>query len=658
MNVKLPRIENVYRLDIPRGLQLSVRRVKNTFQLATTAIEQPKVELYPSLRVEGDLWRYQSGNNLVEVEGGKERIIKCNLFECEKAWEVFYAKVDDSIEPILRLGNKYVFDRRVYSKVIRRDSSFLLINGKDSLVLMGGKEIPVEPPLSARFSLAGISLLYQDETLFIDWGGRRTNFNIRGTVLHFQDGDLVYKNEEGALIRNGKAIGICREEAEVVFLSRDRAILSCGKNLMIYYNSGWINLSRDFDIRRSSASENYIVVTDNGKTAVYDMDLFQLFSFKPCTTGVGLRKGIFINESLITSVIDLGELETMTLEVMSEGEGKLKLPKGYEISTLGSVTALDYSRDHEYSNYLIENLGRDSIIDLTIRSPFLEQTFKFELPSANITVSFEGILQCAKDGGKVKVGEGNCVLLGSAVLSKALKSASLLRIDIEGHKFILKLEPNQRYLKVFLSLFLYNIKNIFPLKLTLEVDTKEVYTTELILTRTFVDPPREWRSEIRDLGHVKVRIWRSENDLFVWERKWYTPTYDQKLVINKFTQETKGSKVSLVKVPGKPPFISLGLENVIENVVLKVEGNYLIVEPIVRTLIPLQVYYGTSVYTGFPVKILLPLDPVYNRVIIRSFVGNIIFEKELEMNSLNITLNNAIKVATAIKDRLESIGVL
>ncbi|MEM1860583.1 MAG: hypothetical protein QW396_09170, partial [Metallosphaera sp.] len=160
-------------------------------------------------------------------------------------------------------------------------------------------------------------------------------------------------------------------------------------------------------------------------------------------------------------------------------------------------------------------------------------------------------------------------------------------------------------------------------------------------------------------GHVILDVDRYEGEMFTWDNVRVIPTYNQPVMISHiFTTNSKNKLGKRINFSVKQGSVLIRAEDLIGDPKIEIEGNQLCVTPVVNLDTIIQVYYATHVYTGFRSKIIFPLDPAYNTIIIRLFIGNTTMEKTFMFDSIRLGLITAVRSAKALSQTTETIGAL
>ncbi len=169
--------------------------------------------------------------------------------------------------------------------------------------------------------------------------------------------------------------------------------------------------------------------------------------------------------------------------------------------------------------------------------------------------------------------------------------------------------------------------------------------------------------------HIKEVILREENGKFVWDRIFLYPNFTKGILVapahsflyinNSRYYLHKGINEICTKINlNRKCFTVIGIEKPIEKLLYKIDNSYLILMPITKYYTPIEVYYGLNVYRGFPTKIIFPIDPAYNTVIIRTYIENKKFVQKFTLDSLKISLNVAKALSNKLNDYMHSFGIL
>ncbi|MCG3108041.1 hypothetical protein L3N51_00319 [Metallosphaera sp. J1] len=655
--MKLPKIDLVEPLYVPDGVTISFIKDGEKFILLTSALLQPKIEIGEKVTVSNSLWKFQRGNLLVEIEGDKEKSVRCEREECSKAWSVHYVLVDNQDIPILEFKNRFIFNGEEYSLFKRRLNISYLARGDEATVFVGGKIYTHEGVKAVGFTKAGLSIVSDGFTRLYQWDETFREIQVEGFILRYGKNEVLYTDLQNRIVSNGKVIGICGGQFDIISRGQGWILGSCNGIARYYFQGAWRDLETSIDTLRSDGSENFIGLVSQRKVLIYDQDLSLRYRFRESILGIGLRKAVIYTGSKLFKV-DLVEGYSPGV-VRSEDGVTITYPKGYDVKRSDRLISVERIFDKNSIVEKFEYFGGDKEEEVTIESEFISLPLKIQLSGPPIRIMFYGKIYVATGNGRVKLGEGNSILSGKVVLSRKSKVKLKLIISIGSKTRSLEIDSNQ--VDVFLPFELgsYN-SDIIPVDFDLRVEDRNISKTQFIVPIIKVERPKTMRKIRANKGHVILHIDRYENGMFVWDNVKVAPTYTQPIRIhdlysgelthNELDNGTSFSvkENSIIEVKIKDP---VGYPKV------EIEGNYLCITPNVKFDSLIQIFYATHVYTGFRTKVLFPIDPVYNIIIFKIYIGNAVIEKSFTIDSLKLSLVTAVKSAMALSRITESVGL-
>jgi hypothetical protein len=164
---------------------------------------------------------------------------------------------------------------------------------------------------------------------------------------------------------------------------------------------------------------------------------------------------------------------------------------------------------------------------------------------------------------------------------------------------------------------------------------------EFLVPIIFVEPPKEWKSKIVDRGDYIEKILYARKGDISWTRIYHYPKHKKAILIKENSKEG-------IKISGGEVIVNL--ENPIENLYYTINYPYLVLIPEMKYYYPIEVFYGTHSYRGLPEKITFPLDPAYDEVFIRIYIGD-----KTVKRTYKIPKEVYFKVAANSKNKLEEL---
>ncbi|MCY0849222.1 protein UpsX, partial [Sulfuracidifex metallicus] len=606
--------------------------------------------------VSNNLWKFQRGNHLVEIDGEREKITKCELEECTKAWSVHYVIVDGHESPILEFKNKFIFNGEEYSSFNRRLNLSFLARRDEAVVFVGGKVFKHEGVKASGFTKSGLSLVNNGFTTLYSWDGTFKDIPIEGIILRIHKGEVLYTDLRNRIFSNDRIIGICNGTFDLISKGYGWVLGSCNGVARYYFQGAWRDLETSIDALKSDGSQNFLGIVSHKKALIFDQDLSLKYRFKESVLGIGLRKAVLFTGSKLFKV-DLVNGYDPDISKFREGI-VIKYPKGYNLEKSEKLISVGSVVEKGYVIETLEYFGDDGNEEIIISSEFLSFPLKVQLAVSPIKIMLHGKIYVAEQDGKTKSGEGNAVLSGKIMLSRKPKVKLKLIISIESMSKDIVIDSNKMDLSIPFKIG-WHESDVIPVNFNLRLEDKSISKAQFIVPLIKVEKPKTARRIRIHKGHVILDVDRYESEMFMWDNVRMIPTYSQPVKIShNFTRKSKIKLGKHLNFLVKQGFVLIRAEDLIDDPKIEIEGNQLCVTPVVNLDTIIQVYYATHVYTGFRTKIIFPLDPAYNTIIIRLIIGNAIVEKTFVFESLKLGLITAVRSANALSQTSETIGAL
>ncbi|ABP96243.1 hypothetical protein HA72_2103 [Metallosphaera sedula] len=654
--MKLPEIEFAESLFVPSGIDVSFMKNDERFILLTSALVQPRIEINDKVTVSSNLWKFQRGNHLVEIDGEKEKITKCEQEECTKAWSVHYVIVDGHESPILEFKNKFIFNGEEYSSFRRMLSLSFLAKRDKAVVFVAGKVFTHEGVKAIGFTRFGLSLVNNGFTTLYTWDGASKDIPVEGIVLRVQKGEVLYTDLRNRILSNDRIIGICNGIFDLISKGHGWILGSCNGVARYYFQGAWRDLETSIDVLKSDGSQNFLGIVSRRKALIFDQDLSLRYRFKESVLGIGLRKAVVFTG---TKLFKLDLVNGYDPEISKFSEGVIiKYPAGYSLEKSEKLINVGSIVENGYVTETLEYLGDDGKEEIVISSEFLSLPLKVQLAVSPIKIMFYGKIYVAEQNGKTKNGDGNAILSGKIVLSRKPKAKLKLFISIESMSKDIEIDSNKVELYIPLRIG-WHENDAIPVNFDLRLEGKSISKAQFIVPLIGVEKPKKARRIKIQKGHVILDVDRYEGEMFTWDNMRVIPTYNQPVMISHiFTTNSKNRLGKRINFSVKQGSVLIRAEDLIGDPKIEIEGNQLCVTPVVNLDTIIQVYYATHVYTGFRSKIIFPLDPAYNTILIRLFIGNTTMEKTFMFDSIRLGLITAVRSAKALSQTTETIGAL
>ncbi|BDC19043.1 hypothetical protein [Acidianus sp. HS-5] len=645
--MKIPIYKYISKLTIPEGLNYTLENIEDVIYLKTDSVKQPEITLFPKVNISKDPWIIQRGNKLIQINGKEEVLEEVT----EDALSIIYVNVEGVFEKILqKKENEYTFKGNKYSKLVKFFNTHVLENNKKIILIYEKMEINRDKPKFYSINKNGISLIYDGYTEIISkFGSFRTNEE--RIFLGKISGKSVFQSLDGKIMEEDDVIGYCEDRAELLGSTSFGIVIACNGKVK-YFNDGiWQELETNVDPLLSFVNSNFIILTSSSFTLVYDKNLFLLYKFSS-SVGSATSRYIVLFRSPFAGVIDtldreeIFKTEKNILDVSSPI--KIFIMKNYNVEYQNVVEINRRDINSKYYEVEVEPkiLGDDDA-KFRLISPFFSLNVNIPIVSEKPKLYVKGSI--IRTNGEVLGTKMNSYLNISINTKVVTNLPYTIRIKFRDKFFDYnfdKKEINTNY-KIPINIFDKKESNEV---IKLEIIRNDIVqnTLELLIPIIFVEPGKDWKSEIVDRGDYIEKILHTEKGDISWTKVYHLPKRRKAIVVKENSKE--GVKTLRNKVV-------INLEKPIESLYYAINYPYLVLIPKMRYYYPIEVFYGTSSYRGLPEKIFFPLDPAYNEIFIRVYLGSKIIKTKYKIPK-DAYLRIAINAKKSLEEFLKSFGLV
>ncbi|MEM0067805.1 MAG: hypothetical protein QXP62_00685 [Saccharolobus sp.] len=661
----------------------------DSFKITCDVIKQPKILIKDDyVSIDSGEWIFRRGNKLILVdENGKEKVIR----EDNDNYVADYISLGNEINPIYMKNGKYIYNSEEYNKYISYFGKKILINKKKVIIFIKNKEIVLENIDRYYVSRKYISVLYGNTTTVIDNDAKILTFQIRGKYLGFESlyGD-IFESENGLIISSRRGnIGICANDAYLVGEFSGGLLILCGDRLKYYYNSGWREIERYIDSEFSvNSNKNYFGIIKSGNILyIYDDNFNKFFKFDNVYSYIFNSRWLYLlSTRAILGIIQLSEDEYNPLKVINRNN-TFSSPVIIGIAdnyfhkfTIQDGLILDTKTGADgYKLVMIEPIElKKGIFRITIGNDFysIQQEISYESDRPNVEFYNIKLLVSADNGKLIENPDKNSLLSGTIKYSIPTHLPIKLSINVLDQTYMIQLDKNssEEILRVPLKLKSINSDKI-PVRLDIYAGQRVIDSFEYMVPVVIVQKPKlSYKLEKRTIinnSMVKNVIIRKD-DMFQWEEIFEYPLDYQGVVIARVGDIVKidGEKINvnkgynyfkITKENYSKEYLILGIVSPINEVNVRVHGDSIIVNANIDSDIPFEIFYGTHSYRGVSRRnneIVFPLEPTYNSIKIRAFSHGFKWEVIYNINSLKVSLINAVYNSKQILEYLHSFGIV
>lgn len=318
--------------------------------------------------------------------------------------------------------------------------------------------------------------------------------------------------------------------------------------------------------------------------------------------------------------------------------------------------------------YIEPSKFEDGETRISLENPFYSEQYNVYFKSEKPIVNFNGKILHANKG-KVIDTDFNTILEGNLEYKIPTRVKNKIRLLVSGNNIYYDISSKVGKIYVNEPIKLSNIEDSLVLSIYLERDSSSILLKEFILPVVRFEPNGDTKRIVYNDVNIRKLVLRQENGKFAWDRTFLYPNFAKGILVaqayssiyigNHRYYLKQGINEICTKIGlNSKCFTIIGIDKPIEKLLYKVESNYLILIPFTKYYTPIEVYYGLHVYRGFPTKIIFPIDPTYNTIIIRTYIGNRNFIQKFKLDSLKISLDVARVSTNKIYEFMHSFGIL
>ncbi|MEM3940004.1 MAG: hypothetical protein QXY68_07755, partial [Saccharolobus sp.] len=315
---------------------------------------------------------------------------------------------------------------------------------------------------------------------------------------------------------------------------------------------------------------------------------------------------------------------------------------------------------------------------ITIGNDFysIQQEISYESDRPNVEFYNMKLLVSTDNGKLIENPDRNSLLSGNIKYSIPTHLPIKLSINVLDQIYTIQLDKNSSEETIRVSLKLKSINSDkIPVRLDIYAGQRVVDSFEYMVPVAIVQKPKlSYKLEKRTIinnSMVKNVIIRKD-DMFQWEEIFEYPLDYQGVIIARVGDivEIDGEKINvnkgynyfrITKENYSKEYLILGVVSPINEVNVRVHGDSIIVNANIDADIPFEIFYGTHSYRGISRRnneIVFPLEPTYNSIKIRAFLHGFKWEVRYNINSLKVSLINAVYNSKQILEYLHSFGIV
>ncbi|MFP3218146.1 MAG: hypothetical protein RXQ99_06040 [Acidianus sp.] len=638
--MKIPNYKYISRIFIPEGVNYTLENIDDTIYLKTDSIRQPEIILFPEVNIGKEPWVVQKGNKLIQIDG-KEEVLEESHGDF---LGVTYISVEGIIEKVLQIReDEFIFKGNKYNKFLKFFNTYILENNRKMTFIYDNMEIIREKPKNYIVNKNGISLVYDGYTEIISKSGSLT-INEEKILLGRYGNRSIFQGIDGKILLDEDVIGFCENKAELLGVINNGIVISCGDKVKYFSDGIWQEIEINANPFLSFVNSNFIILTADSYTLVYDKNLFLIYKFLSSGASATTRYIVLFRNPFVGVVDSLDDEDVIRTEknvLDTSSPIKILIRKNYDIEYQNVIEVNRRDINSKYYEVEVEpKLLGDYEAKFKLISPF------FSL-NANIPIISEKPRIYAK---------GSIIRTNGEVLGTKMNSYINLTINtkiITNIPYVIRIRFRDKLFD-----FTFNEKEVnkelkIPINIFDKKDSNEIIKIEIIRNNViqssmeflvpiiFVEPPKEWKSKIVDRGDYIEKILYARKGDISWTRIYHYPKHKKAILIKENSKEG-------IKISGGEVIVNL--ENPIENLYYTINYPYLVLIPEMKYYYPIEVFYGTHSYRGLPEKITFPLDPAYDEVFIRIYIGD-----KTVKRTYKIPKEVYFKVAANSKNKLEEL---
>lgn len=628
------------KIKIPEGLNFWLFRTEDEVSLETDALEQPRIILYPTMRIGEGRW-----------------IFKDSLREY----------MERTLEPLI--------DNHVSESLTLLFSTprFKVFRDKKNVYFYSSEKIRTFPnPKYLNYNIYGVVVGYNEKSILIT-PSTFIEYNGVDNILYEEEETLYVSTREGQILKinnyGTEYIGYCQNnEKSIIGKSSLGVFLNCGGQVKQFMRGTWRLVGRTMRPEASVAGDNYLLLT-NYNTEIYNPSLLKIAELRRVHSASLVDDRIVIasrsGEAAVVSVEDFGG------ECVDRSEVEGFLLKLYvnrvlcpgEIDVRGEVNFSEVLKqsDREAVVLIHPRNTEVSLIHLHFRNPFIDLDYRKEFSIGKLDIQVVKSDISWTPTGNVIGSESNAIL------------DLELTAKLGGHQL-----PATVELKVNTSKFQENMKRIdgctFSLSKTFRMYSREdigdlqlevmdrgyilhtlgINPRVLEIRPDFKVPPRIDREVLDGVIREKTVY---ENQNFQWIRLAEKPADPYPIIIAR-----EGDRIRLGEEEVK---VSRGMATVgkqfiygvpcpVEEIRFFNRGEFIeiLFDEQIKTL--KEVIYGTRVLRSEEGRIMIPIDPSYGKLKVTVYYATLKWVFQYYIDSLILSLRVANQMSRMLYGQLKT----
>ncbi|ARM75727.1 protein UpsX [Acidianus manzaensis] len=658
-----PIYKTVLSLDVPHNLQYSLLNISDTIFLESNALIQPVVSLYPKFKVDKEnRWIFYANGKLLEFVDNKLSIIENNANI--DANYIYYVNVEGKIEKIIEKNNYYVYNSEIYDKIIvnEQNNMISLLNKKKLLLFWNKMKLEYDTPRNIVNNKNGISLLYDDHTKVITITGEKIIEPNRIFLGYIREKTLS-KTLDGKIMLDNSVIGICKDNTELIGANSDIIVIKCGNSIKYLKDSVWKEIATDSSVLDGFVNDNFIIIKSEKETKVFDKNLTPLYILNKCEA-IANSKYIFLyfNKNFgIIDTLDNSSILKVEKNYMDKKSPLILYIIKYYYPEFTDLDVIKKSEEGKYTKFLVEpKLLGSKKAKVRINSPFFSTEAEIAIDSKEPYIKALG--EIVRSNGNVLGTRMNSIikLKLEGEVNTFLPYTILISYKNFHHQITFTRQKISTDVKIPVNIFDHKLKNdiiyIDVVKSGRNQQSEEILLPIIDIT----EDSTKWKKEIIQANKdIVIKRLSQNTDDITWEKNYIYPTHRKGIIIKPKDTiiNTNNVKYRIKRgINYINDYIIIGIDNIVNKLDISIDFPYLIISPNIQYNYPVEIFYSTYTYRGFPTKVVFPIDPAYDKIIVRTYIGNETVERTFKI-SKDMFIKIGLLQAKKIEDYLKSIGI-
>jgi hypothetical protein len=672
-----PIFEKYLSLDLPRGPHYWFEKREDKIILESDALKNPLISVYPyfSLDKENE-WIYYDNKYIIHKVDNKLEKFECNDNLCKKSENIYYIFLDNKLEKIYKLKNKYLFNNNKYNKLEKRFKFILLIGKRKGILYINGEIKEIETPNSYYITKDYISLVYDGFTEIYDKHFNKTIKNFEAFFLGTTSIGEVYQTPSGRILINDNFAGICNSSYLIGEL-KGGIVLKCNDKVKLLRGTNAITISKNILENSSSAEDKFLLLGSQSATILLDDNLRNVLEMKPLNAAIIFdHKLISLSNNFYLGIINL-QLKENIIKIINK-------INSYKRPIILSINYIKFPFNLNFNNNLIlinkyindENIiyevepteFKPNKVKIVVDNDFIQKRVELDIDSDQPHLLINNaVLKVAKNG-RIKGSDNNSMIELDLELKIPTRINSEIRVKFENIEKYHEIKNNKININIPLKYYKIGEENNVIMIELIRLN-KPILRIEYPIKILFIDKPNKPNKVIETINDRKKIIKKIYNyDVFEWEEiEEYQVDYEDVII-------TKSGEV--VSIDGKEVKVLPGISTYIFSSYSNISRKYYIIgidDPIDKVSVELygrsikvklhkkfntisQIIYGFN--TSISDEAEFNFDPLLDKIIVKSFLGNIKWVKEVRINGIRLGLILANEFSKKLQEYLETFGLV